>query len=69
MFDFMNERNKTGSKLRIAGVSGSDDRDCKNCKYHDAKKLGCKHKYWNNCVVRDKDGLVIDYNYHEYHYR
>ena len=56
-------------QLNIPVVSGSDSKCCENCKYHDEKTIGCNHDRWDYCVVRDKNGIVIGYNYHEYHYR
>jgi len=47
----------------------SDSKECKNCLYYNVQKIGCKHPTWKKCIVRDSDEFVIDYLYHEYHYR
>ena len=50
-------------------VSGSDSKECKTCKHYDSVKIGCNHPHWDKCIKRDADKFVIDYVYHEYHYR
>lgn len=55
--------------LDISGVSGSDSKECKNCLYFNVKAIACKHPNWDKCIRRDDDEFVIDYVYHEYHYR
>jgi hypothetical protein len=37
--------------------------ECKNCLHHCAEKISCKHPNWDKCVVRDKNGYVVDYLY------
>jgi hypothetical protein len=48
------------------GIKGNNSKCCENCKYHDKITIGCNHQRWNHCVVRDKNGIVTDYMYHEY---
>ena len=60
---------KNEQPCTIAGVGGSDSKECKNCLYYNVQKIGCKHPSWKKCIVRDSDEFVIDYLYHEYHYR
>jgi hypothetical protein len=50
-------------------VSGSESKECKNCLYFNVVKTECKHPNWDKCIKRDNDEYVIDYVYHEYHYR
>lgn len=53
----------------LGAVSGSSSKECQNCLYYNVVKTACKHPNWDKCIKRDVDGFVIDYVYHEYHYR
>lgn len=63
------ENSNDAIALPIHSVSGSDSKDCKSCKHYNNIKTGCKHQNWDNCVERDKSGIVIDYIYYEYNCR
>lgn len=64
-----NKNNPQTEQCNLHIVSGSDSKECKNCLYYNVVKTACKHPNWDKCVKRDADGFVIDYLYHEYHYR
>jgi len=55
-------------KKVLKGKTSVLHQECKNCLYYNVVKLGCKHPNWDNCIKRDKSGVVIDYLYHEYHF-
>lgn len=63
------DKNTDKPKLPKHIVRESDLKDCKSCKHYDHLGIGCDHKYWNMCIVRDSDEIVIDYKYYEPHYR
>jgi hypothetical protein len=62
----MSKLNTQGEAEKQAVVSGSDSRNCQNCKHFNKEKISCNHFNWNTCVVRDKDGYVVNYVYHHY---
>ena len=46
-------------------ITDSDSKSCKNCKFHNKEKISCSHFFWDRCVVRDEEGYVVNYNYHQ----
>lgn len=39
---------------------------CQNCDFYNKEKNSCSHYFWNSCIVRNQDGYVVNYNYHNF---